>query len=158
MSTPEAKNYTISTLLAIFFIGIAVFFDATKLLLLLVSAVPLVGAPIGLLASWVDSMFEFILITVGLYLAGAYKGRNAMSNGLVTMGMGMIDLIPLINDFPTTTGAVIFIIITSRIGDKAEQLKNTKRNIVAAQKRQEQLRREKLQKEAAQRALQSRQA
>jgi hypothetical protein len=120
MASAPGKKTTINNLTAGLFVGLAVIFDGLKILLLFVDAIPFIGAPIGFLGSWVVSFFEFIFITVGLYIAGAYKGKNASVNALITMAVGAIDFVPLLDDFPFTTGEVIIIIVRSRMNDVFE--------------------------------------
>ena len=121
----EPNNHTIGTTPAVFFVCIAAILDLLKILFLFADAIPFVGPAIGFLGSWIDSALEFIFLTVGLYLCGAFKGRNAVSSGLITMGMGMINLVPLLNDLPSTTAGVLVIIMRSRMNDKLEEKTRT---------------------------------
>jgi hypothetical protein len=120
MASAPVKKTTVGNLAAGLFIGLAILFDSLKIILLFVDAIPLIGAPIGFLGSWVISFFEFISITLGLYIAGAYKGKNSAVSGLITVALGTIDFVPLLDDFPFTTGGVITIITRSRFNDAAE--------------------------------------
>jgi hypothetical protein len=120
MASAPVKKTTIKTLPAALFIGLAVIFDSVKILLLFIDGVPFIGAPIGFLGSWIVSFFEFIFITVGLYISGAYKGKNSSVNTLLTLFVGAIDFVPFLDDFPFMTGEVITIIVRSRINDKRE--------------------------------------
>jgi hypothetical protein len=138
MASTPAKKHTISTVAAIFFVGIAVIFDGIKIVLFFIDSIPVVGAPIGFLGSWVVSAFEFICITVGLYIAGAYRGKNATTNALWTMVVGVIDMIPILDDFPSTTIAVVMIIARSRFNDKIEAEENARKRAATEKHKKEQ--------------------
>ena len=118
------KKVTVNDLAAGLIIGTAVIFDGTKVVLFLVDAVPLVGTPIAVIGSYADSVLEFFCVFTPLYFMGAYKGKNSMSMTVLTMGTAMTDFTPFINDLPSTTFAVTFIIIRTRINDTAEHQKN----------------------------------
>ncbi len=140
MISAPVKKTTVGNLPAGVFIGLAVVFDALKIFLLFVDAIPFVGAPIGFIGSWIISFLEFISITLGLYIAGAYKGKSSSVNALLTMALGAIDFVPLLDDFPFTTGEVITIIVRSRLADKweyKEAVKKYKAQLKAEKDRKE---------------------
>jgi hypothetical protein len=144
---PPEKKKTVSDLAAGVYIGLAVIFDALKILLLFVDGIPFVGAPIGILGAWVVSALEFLTITFGLFISGAYKGKSSAVNGLITMAVGAIDFVPILDDFPWTTLATINIIMRSRANDKKEYEENQKR--YAAQSKAQQNQQAQLQQNAA---------
>ena len=62
MASAPVKKVTIGQLSAFMIVGTAVFFDATKVPLLLVDAIPLIGPAIGLVGSEGVSIAEFLCV------------------------------------------------------------------------------------------------
>ena len=157
MASPPEKKVTVGNISAFLIIGTAAFFDCAKIPLLFVDAIPFVGIAIGVIGSEGVDIAEILCVFTPLYFIGAYKGKNSLMQIVVTGGTVVADLTPIINDLPSTTVAVIFIIMRSRLNDQVEHLEHAAK--YAAHAKHEKTHQVRLQraKEAQQRANAARQ-
>jgi hypothetical protein len=159
---PPPPKPTLSLLQEILFLAGAAIFDLFKILLAFTDAalvVPIVGEgvfAIAQVATYMLSILEFLLIFGGLWLSGAYKKKRGMSGILFTASTAIIDLIPLVDDLPATTGAVLTVVTKSRAQDKAELKEYHKKQEAAAKQQHEQALKQQASEQAAARAGQTR--
>ena len=151
MASATPKKYTVGNITAFFFISIALLFDAIKAVLFFVDAVPIVGIPLSFMLSELIGLIETPLIFGGLWFVGAYRGKSS-NPALVTIATAVVDLVPIINDFPATTGAVIAIIMQSRANDLLEHKEHAAKHALEEKHKKEQAAKQRAAQQAAQRA------
>ncbi len=107
---------SIGTIKAIFLIAFAVIFDAIKVILFFLNALPGVGTAIDFIVSMISSALEDGIEFLIFQFSGAYKNNTA---SLVLMAATFAaGFVPFIDDFPLTTITVITTIWFSRKSDK----------------------------------------
>jgi hypothetical protein len=156
---PTPPKPTLGLLKEILFLSGAIIFDLLKILLAFTDAalvIPVVGEGVFAIAqifTWVLSVFEYLIIFGGLWLAGAYKGKRGATGVFLSAITAVVDLVPVLDDLPATTGSVLTIIIKCRIQDKADLIEYHKKQATAAKQKLIQSLKEQAAAQAAQNAL-----
>ncbi len=142
---------SIGTIKAIFLIAFAVIFDAIKVILFFLNALPGIGTAIDFVVSMISSALEDGIEFLIFQFSGAYKNNTAsLVLMAATFGAGFV---PLIDDLPLTTVTVLTTLWLSNKSDKlrCEQAKAQYAAEMEAQNRQVEIL-EQAKEEAAARA------
>lgn len=105
-----------------FLIGAALLFDGIQALVMVVSGLTIVLAPLGIAIAWVINIFAagtFYLWLRSLGLSMIKKGGGAgftKSPFPFILGGALFEFIPGLNALPGWTGTIFFLVIRERVG------------------------------------------
>ncbi len=145
-------THTIKTPVFVFVLSSAIFLDAIKFILFFVQVFPIIGTGIDVIVDEIIGFIEDMLIGV-LGFAGGFTDKMFITTITSMIGNAVINAIPEVDTFPSTTITVIFIFWRSRVADKKRYLAAVKTEEAAARAQAEQAIREQRAQEVAERML-----